>query len=77
MEDQGLNPMELKTAAFYLEYILNSEKEILWMHFDEAQRIEAAGKDECFDDGFAAGYIQATRMMEEKLNQIKIPNDEQ
>jgi hypothetical protein len=77
MEDQGLNPMELKTGSAYLEYILNSEREILWMHFDEAQRIESAGKDECFDDGFAAGYMQATKMMEQKLNEIKIPNDEQ
>lgn len=77
MKDQGLNPMELKTASNYLEYILNSEKEILWMHFDEALRIESAGKDECFDDGFAAGYLQATREMEEKLNEIKIRNDEQ
>jgi hypothetical protein len=76
MEDQGLNPMELKTGSAYLEYILNSEGEILWMHFDEAQRIESSGKDEAFDDGFQAGYMQATKMMEAKLNEIKTQTDE-
>lgn len=72
MEDQGLNPMELKTAAFYLEYILNSEKEILWMHFDEAQRIEAAGKDESFDEGFQSGFKTAINMIQTEITKIDI-----
>ena len=75
MEDQGLNPMELKTGSAYLEYILNSEHELLWMHFDEAQRIESAGKDEAFDEGYEAGYNRAIAMMQEKINEIQIPND--
>jgi hypothetical protein len=75
MQDQGLNPMELKTGSAYLEYILNSEKELLWMHFDEAQRIESAGKDEAFDEGYEAGYNRAIAMMQEKINEIQIPND--
>jgi len=56
MEDQGLNPMELKTGSAYLEYILNSEKELLWMHFDEAQRIESLAKDAAYEEGFEEGY---------------------
>jgi hypothetical protein len=75
MEDQGLNPMELKTGSAYLEYILNSEREILWMHFDEAQRIESTGKDEAFDEGYEVGYNRAISMMQEKINEIQIPND--
>jgi len=75
MKDQGLNPMELKTGSAYLEYILNSEKELLWMHFDEAQRIESTGKDEAFDEGYEAGYSRAISMMQEKINEIQIPND--
>lgn len=70
MEDQGLNPMDLKTAAGYLEYILNSEGEILWMHFDEAQRIEAAGKDESFDDGFQAGFKSAITLIQISVSRI-------
>lgn len=75
MEDQGLNPMDLKTAAGYIEYILNSQGEILWMHFDEAQRIEAAAKDEAFDDGFSTGYkaalIKMTDLIEtENINMM-------
>lgn len=64
MEDQGLNPMELKTGSAYLEYILNSEGEILWMHFDEAQRIESAGKDECFQEGFQSGFKSAISLIQ-------------
>jgi hypothetical protein len=70
MEDQGLNPMDLKTAAGYLEYILNSEKEILWMHFDEAQRIEATAKDEAFDEGFQAGFNSAITLIQISVSRI-------
>jgi hypothetical protein len=72
MENQGLNPMDLKTGAGYLEYILNSEGEILWMHFDEAQRIEAAGKDESFDEGFQSGFKSAIHLIEDKITEIEI-----
>lgn len=72
MEDQGLNPMELKTSSAYLEYILNSEGEILWMHFDEAQRIESAGKDECFDEGFQSGFKTALTMIQAEIIKINI-----
>ena len=57
-----LNPMDLKTSSAYLEYILQSEGELLWMHFDEAQRIESAGKDEAFDEGFEAGFKAARQL---------------
>lgn len=70
MKDQGLNPMELKTGAGYLEYILNSEGEILWMHFDEAQRIESAGKDESFDEGFQAGFDSAITLVQISVSRI-------
>ena len=70
MEDQGLNPMELKTGSAYLEYILNSEREILWMHFDEAQRIESAGKDESFDEGFQAGFQSAITLVQISVSRI-------
>ena len=56
MEDQSLNPLEHKTASSYLEYILQSEGEILWMHFDEAQRIESLAKDAAYEEGFEEGY---------------------
>ena len=67
MEDQGLNPMELKTGSAYLEYILNSEREILWMHFDEAQRIESAGKDDAFDDGFSQVVRETTSLLKKQI----------
>lgn len=70
MENSGLNPMELKTATNYLEYILNSEREILWMHFDEAQRIESAAKDECFDEGFQAGFNSAITLVQISVSRI-------
>ena len=70
MEDQGLNPMELKTGSAYLEYILNSEGEILWMHFDEAQRIESAGKDDAFDEGFQAGFQSAITLVQISVSRI-------
>ncbi len=70
MEDQGLNPMDLKTAAGYIEYILSSEGEILWMHFDEAQRIEATAKDEAFDEGFQAGFNSAITLVQISVSRI-------
>jgi hypothetical protein len=76
MEDQGLNPMELKTATNYLEYILNSEKELLWMHFDEAQRIESKAKDEAFDEGFQSGFKMALSMIKDQINIIEINFEE-
>ena len=68
--ESGLNPMELKTATNYLEYILNSEKELLWMHFDEAQRIESTGKDEAFDEGFQAGFNSAITLVQISVSRI-------
>ena len=44
--------MGFKTASAFLEYILNSEGEIMWMHFDEAQRIESEAKDEAYHNGW-------------------------
>jgi hypothetical protein len=76
MEDQGLNPMELKTATNYLEYILNSEREILWMHFDEAQRIESTGKDEAFEEGFQAGFKSAISLIQVSVSRIHREFDE-
>ncbi|MEI8285736.1 MAG: hypothetical protein WCG15_00405 [Actinomycetes bacterium] len=76
MEDQGLNPMELKTATNYLEYILNSEREILWMHFDEAQRIESRAKDECFEEGFQSGFKTALSMIKDQINIIEVNFEE-
>jgi len=84
MEDQGLNPMELKTGSAYLEYILNSEKELLWMHFDEAQRIESTGKDEAFDEGYSQGIRETTSLLKkqitevlENIEKLKFTTDEQ
>jgi hypothetical protein len=51
-----LNPLNFQTASAYLEYILQSEGEILWMHFDEAQRIESLAKDAAYEEGFEEGY---------------------
>lgn len=72
MEDQGLNPMELKTGVEYLEYILNSEGGIMWMHFEEAHRIESAGKDEAFDEGFQSGFKTAINMIQNEITKIDI-----
>ena len=76
MEDQGLNPMELKTGSAYLEYILNSEKELLWMHFDEAQRIESASKDEAFEEGFQSGFKTALSMIKDQCDVIQLNFDQ-
>jgi hypothetical protein len=70
MEDQSLNPLEHKTAAGYLEYILQSEGELLWMHFDEAQRIESVAKDECFDDGFSQGVRETTSLLKKQITEV-------
>ena len=70
MEDQGLNPMDFKTASAYLEYILQSEGEIMWMHFDEAQRIESKAKDQSFDDGFSTGVKETTSLLKMEINRI-------
>lgn len=51
-----LNPLDFQTASAYLEYILQSEGELLWMHFDEAQRIESKAKDAAYNEGFDDGY---------------------
>jgi hypothetical protein len=64
-----LNPMGFKTSSTYLEYILNSNGEIMWMHFDEAQRIESAAKDEAHDEGFAAGFREALNAMQIRINE--------
>jgi hypothetical protein len=72
MEDQGLNPMDFKTASAYLEYILQSEGEIMWMHFDEAQRIESTAKDEAFEEGFQSGFNASIGLIKEKINIIEI-----
>jgi hypothetical protein len=84
MEDQGLNPINLKTASDYIEYILNSQGEILWMHFDEAQRIESAAKDDAFDDGFCQGVRETTGLLKkqitevlENIEKLKFTTDEQ
>lgn len=59
-----LNPMELKTSSAYLEYILQSEGEILWMHFEEARKLEFIGKDEAFDEGFEEGFNAAINLVQ-------------
>ena len=70
MEDQGLNPIDLKTAAAYIEYILFTQGEILWMHFEEAKRIEATAKDEAFDEGFQAGFQSAITLVQISVSRI-------
>ena len=74
-----INPLDHKTAAGYLEYILQSEGELLWMHFDEAQRIESQGKDQAMDKGFADGALAAIKIIREKLQQLEenLKNNEQ
>jgi hypothetical protein len=67
-----LNPMQFKTASAYLEYILQSEGDIMWMHFDEAQRIESEAKDEALDKGFADGALTAIKMIRAKLQELEI-----
>ena len=71
-----INPLDHKTAAGYLEYILQSEGELLWMHFDEAQRIESTAKDEAFDEGMQAGIREAHNWMQSALNTLITTNDE-
>ena len=70
MNESGLNHMGFKTASAFLEYILNSEGEIMWMHFDEAQRIESETKDEAFDEGFNAGFNSAITLTQIAVTRI-------
>ena len=65
-----LNPLDFQTASAYLEYILQSEGEILWMHFDEAQRIESKAKDNSFDEGFSTGVKETTSLLKMEINRI-------
>lgn len=67
--ESGLNHMGFKTSSAFLEYILNSEGEIMWMHFDEAQRIESKAKDEAYDEGFASGFREALKAMQIRVNE--------
>lgn len=69
MNESGLNHMGFKTASAFLEYILNSEGEIMWMHFDEAQRIESDAKDEAFDEGFQAGFREALKAVKLRIDE--------
>ena len=61
--------MGFKTASAFLEYILSSEGEIMWMHFDEAQRIESEAKDEVWDEGFQAGFREALKAVKLRIDQ--------
>ena len=74
--------MGFKTASAFLEYILNSEGEIMWMHFDEAQRIESDAKDQIYDEAFTAGFHQALKSVKAEIDKAiettqAILNDEQ
>ena len=71
-----LNPLDFQTASAYLEYILQSEGEILWMHFDEAQRIESEGKDKAHDEGFEAGFREAVNSMTNHIEKITQENEQ-
>ena len=74
--ESGLNHMGFKTASAFLEYILNSEGEIMWMHFDEAERIESESKDLAYDDGFQVGFKAALNAMQTRITQaIETLND--
>ena len=73
IEDSGLNPMNLKTAHAYLEYILASEGEIQWMHFDEAKKIEFQGKTNSYLLGFRAGFKDAKSKITWKVQNLTLP----
>lgn len=79
MNESGLNHMGFKTASAFLEYILNSEGEIMWMHFDEAQRIESDAKDEAFYEGYDTGIKAALELVKRNLEQLEenLKNNEQ
>jgi len=77
MNESGLNHMGFKTASAFLEYILNSEGEIMWMHFDEAQRIESDAKDQAFDEGMQAGIREAHNWIQSALNALITTTDDQ
>ena len=66
-----INPLDHKTASGYLEYILQSEGELLWMHFDEAQRIESTAKDEAFDEGYSQGIREALQVMKQNIERLE------
>ena len=72
-----LNPLEHKTASAYLEYILQSEGELLWMHFDEAQRIESYAKDEAYNDGWDDCKYEINKRFKDFLGNINSKTDEQ
>lgn len=74
--------MGFKTASAFLEYILVSEGEIMWMHFDEAQRIESLAKDDAFDEGLQSGVREALKAVKIRIDEAiettnEILNDEQ
>jgi hypothetical protein len=75
--ESGLNHMGFKTASAFLEYILNSEGEIMWMHFDEAQRIESEAKDEAYNKGWDDCKTEIKNKATEFINSVKKENDEQ
>ena len=72
-----LNPLDFQTASAYLEYILQSEGEILWMHFDEAQRIESEAKDEAYNKGWDDCKTEINNKATEFINSVKKENNEQ
>ena len=71
-----LNPMDLKTSSAYLEYILQSEGELLWMHFEEARKLEFIAKDEAFDEGFEAGFKAALNSVQTHINKIHFTDEQ-
>lgn len=79
MNESGLNHMGFKTASAFLEYILNSEGEIMWMHFDEANRIESDAKEESWSEGYNLGIQAALSMVKSDVErlQINFTNNEQ
>jgi hypothetical protein len=70
-----LNPLDFQTASAYLEYILQSEGELLWMHFDEAQRIESKAKDNAHDEGFIAGFREAGNLIHIHIDRLTQDNE--
>ena len=45
MEDQGLNPMELKTGSAYIEYILNNALKKAIPNLSDASRAVRSNSD--------------------------------
>jgi hypothetical protein len=79
MNESGLNHMGFKTASAFLEYILNSEGEIMWMHFDEANRIESDAKEESWSEGYNLGIQAAFGMVKSNIERLEnnFTNNEQ